>query len=135
MKIRLMAAILVVLFSGTATAKVTYDDAIKSDNQLNAVNPHTPRTHGFTATELSFQTSGGGGEAVFFSLSAAHNQTNNRALVSTASHHCALSFTQSNSDNHTSADVYQSGGYWYLKVFSVGNGGAQSAKAMCWPRS
>ncbi|EPW2902263.1 hypothetical protein [Vibrio cholerae] len=58
MKIRLMAAILVVLFSGTATAKVTYDDAIKSDNQLNAVNPHTPRTHGFTATELSFQTSG-----------------------------------------------------------------------------
>ncbi|WP_080308852.1 hypothetical protein, partial [Vibrio cholerae] len=107
----------------------------KSDNQLNAVNPHTPRTHGFTATELSFKTSGGGGEAVFFSLSAAHNQTSNRALVSTASHHCALSFTQSNSDNHTSADVYQSGGYWYLKVFSVGNGGAQSAKAMCWPRS
>ncbi|EGQ9333605.1 TPA: hypothetical protein P7K80_001942 [Vibrio cholerae] len=135
MKKQFFAAILVLLSSG-ATAKVTYDEAIKIDQQLNAANPHTPRTHGFTGAELSLQTSGGsGGEAIFFSQSAADNQTSTRTLVSAASHHCALTYTESYTSNHTSADVYQSGGYWYLKVWTVGNGGAKSAKAMCWPRS
>ncbi|EII3728491.1 hypothetical protein Q5N41_16745 [Vibrio cholerae] len=57
MKRRLFAAILVVL-SSSSFAKVTYDDAIKADEQLNAVNPHLTRTNGFTSTELSQQTSG-----------------------------------------------------------------------------
>ncbi|HGE6115010.1 hypothetical protein [Vibrio cholerae] len=56
MKKWLLSAILVVLSIGGATAKVTYDDAIKSDQQLNAANPHTQRTHGFTSAELSLQT-------------------------------------------------------------------------------
>ncbi|EMA7652491.1 TPA: hypothetical protein P7L12_003363 [Vibrio cholerae] len=59
MKKRLIAAMfLVVLGSSGVTAKVTYDDAIKVDEQLNASNSHLTRTHGFTATELSLQTSG-----------------------------------------------------------------------------
>jgi len=51
------AAILVIL-SSNSFAKVTYEDAIKADEQLSAVNSHLTRTNGFTSAELSQQTTG-----------------------------------------------------------------------------
>lgn len=75
-----------------------------------------------------------GGDALIFSQSAGNNSTSTRTLVAASSHHCALSFSESNKDNHTSARVYRSGALWYLQVWSVGSGGYKRGEAVCWPR-
>lgn len=52
-----LAFILVAVGSSSSFAKVTYDDAIKQDEQIIASNPHSTLTNGFTSAELSLQTS------------------------------------------------------------------------------
>lgn len=134
MNIRFLLALAMVGSSPNLNAKITYEDAIEHDKQMSEENSHIKLEHGFTNAELAMQTSGGGGEASFYTISGGHNRTGRRALAPVSSHHCALSMIESNSDNHTRADVYKSGGYWYMNVWSVGNGGYKTAKAMCWPR-
>ncbi|RSD31733.1 hypothetical protein [Vibrio pectenicida] len=135
MNIRFLIALAMVGSSTNVYAKITYEDAIRHDKQMSEENSHTMLDHGFTNAELAIvQGSGKGGEAIFYTMSGGHNRTGRRALSPVSSHHCALSMIESNKDNHTRAEVYKSGGYWYMNVWSVGNGGYKTAKAMCWPR-
>jgi type II secretory pathway pseudopilin PulG/predicted acyltransferase (DUF342 family) len=75
-----------------------------------------------------------GGDAIIFSQTAGDGQTRTQQLVPTSTHHCALSFSQSHTHNHTSVNVYPNAGYWYLTVYTVGNSGAKTGNAVCWPR-
>ena len=123
-----VAAALLLCCSGAATAGV--DDAWNA----SPATQDTSWAQAYAAPVNPSNSGGGGGEAVFYSISAGWGQTKSQQLVSTQTHHCALSISQSRNDNHVNTDVYQSGGYWFLRLYSVGNAGVVNGGAVCWPR-
>ena len=75
MNIRFLLALAMVGSSPNLNAKITYEDAIEHDKQMSEENSHIKLEHGFTNAELAMQTSGGGGEASFYTISGGHNRT------------------------------------------------------------
>ncbi|WP_341666161.1 hypothetical protein [Vibrio sp.] len=73
-----------------ASAKVTYEDAIQQDEELKLANPHTPRTHGFTSSELSVQTSTSDTRAWYNLLGS---RGNNGVYWNTTSHPIVVAVT------------------------------------------
>lgn len=74
------------------------------------------------------------GNATFHSLATGYGRTRTLAIQPVSTHHCALAISQSRNDNHVNTHVYQSGGYWYLSLYAVGNAGNVTGGAVCWPR-
>ncbi|NAW91744.1 MULTISPECIES: hypothetical protein [unclassified Vibrio] len=130
MKKRLIAALLVVLGSGSVAAKITYDEAIKTDDQLNAYNPHTTRTNGFTTSELSLQTSGG--SAKHYSTSAI-NTVRTVTMEPTSTYNCALAGVEGDYRGFMEqGKVYENSGRWILHA-SAGDT-TVTARAVCFPK-
>ncbi len=100
-------------------------------------NSTPPTNDGLWAHQNSLPmqpSQGSGGDAIFYTISAGYGQTQTKQLVSVSAYHCAISISQSRNDNHVNTEVYQSGGYWFLRLYSVGNAGAVNGGAVCWPK-